>query len=62
MPPTDGYETLIIEDGPVPLAMMPQTGLESAVGLLTTGIIFSAFIAACASTAIRKLKQEQTQA
>lgn len=46
-----------IENASVPLSEMPQTGLESAVGALTTGLMLSAFTAAVVAGYIRKLKR-----
>ncbi|MCL2618250.1 MAG: hypothetical protein FWD98_04250, partial [Defluviitaleaceae bacterium] len=49
------YETLILEDMPVPLSAMPQTGLADITGIMTTGLVLSALIAAATGKALRKM-------
>jgi len=59
-PPAEEYAGGFIEidDAPVPLGAMPQTGLESGFGVLTTGLMLSAFAAASIGTAIRKARKK----
>jgi len=45
-------------DMPVPLVQMPQTGVESMVGALTTGLMVTAFASAVISKNIRKAMKE----
>ena len=53
---------IVIEDTPVPLSAMPQTGLGDPTAFLFSGLMLSAFAMAFVSNAIRKLKQADAQA